>query len=215
VSAPDAGADTRPAERTHWGTLKLHGMYNAALGDNQVEGWNRCGIFFLDFYAAIKVNSSAGVSASFEYVVAKRFGFEASFVYWREAVNLEFEATGLTITGSPNFVLPLLGANYHFLSRGPVDLYAGPVIGLGVVATGWPYDEIQIRQDVALGLNLQADYYLSESWALGAAIKYLDFGEVQFSVFPPDISGLICDNGLAGLGHMNFVSLTLGVAYQF
>ena len=59
------------------------------------------------------------------------------------------------------------------------------------------------------------DYYLGESWSLGGSLKYLDFGEVAFSVLPPGVDGLVCDNGLFGIGHLNFVSLNFGIGYRF
>ena len=67
-------------------------------------------------------------------------------------VELRFEAEGIEIEGAPNFILPVLGGNYHFLSRGNTDLYAGAIVGLGLLATGNPIGDIEISSDVALGL---------------------------------------------------------------
>jgi opacity protein-like surface antigen len=218
VPGSDPRADSNGGTKTQWGTLKFQGMLTVPLGENQVEAWNECDIFLLDlldFYSSIKVSTAGGVLASFEYVFARRYGIEVSFIYWRKMVELHFEATGITIDGSPNFVFPMLGGNYHFLKGGKIDLYAGPIVGLGLIATGWPYDNIEIKKDVALGLNAGLDYYFHSSWSVGATLKYIDFGEVQFSLFPPEFEGLICNNGLFGLGHLNVVSMTLGVGYKF
>ncbi|MFO7914619.1 MAG: outer membrane beta-barrel protein [Candidatus Krumholzibacteriales bacterium] len=204
-------------ERRSYGKLRVQPLFAFPLGDNEVSGWNRCGGFWslLDFYAGVRTNNSAGVTAAFEYVIRGRYGIELSFVYMREVVDLEAEVTGLRIAGSPNFVLPMLGANYHFLDDKKKDLYAGGFVGLGVIATGWSYEQIEISKDIALGLNLGLDYYLGDSWSLGGTIKYTDFGEIGFSIFPPEYSGLICDNGLFGLGHMNMITFTAGAGYRF
>jgi outer membrane protein W len=213
----DSRADTNRGGRTHWATLRLQGTAIIPLGDNSVEAWNDCGSGWLDylsFSSSIDVNTTAGVLASFEYVAARRFGFELDLVYWSEVVGLSFEATGVTVEGSPNFILPTLGANYHFFTSEKVDAFAGALCTLGIIASGFA-SEIEISKDFALGLNLGMDYYLGESWSLGGSLKYLDFGEVAFSVLPPGIDGLICDNGLFGIGHLNFVSLNFGIGYRF
>jgi hypothetical protein len=46
-------------------------------------------------------------------------------------------------------------------------------------------------------------------------MKYLDFGEMDFSIFPKGYDGLICNNGLFGVGDMRLLSLTVGVGYRF
>jgi len=213
-------AEAEPAEtkrRSSYGKLRVQPLLAFPLGDNEVAGWNECGGFFslLDFYAGVSTNNSVGVTANFEYVFKGRYGIELSFLYMREVVDLEARVTGLKIAGSPNFVMPMLGANYHFISDSKKDLYAGGFVGLGVIATGWSYERIEISKDVALGLNLGLDYYLGDSWSLGGSVKYTDFGEIGFSIFPPGYSGLICDNGLFGLGHMNMVTFTVGAGYRF
>ncbi|MBD3179750.1 MAG: outer membrane beta-barrel protein [Candidatus Latescibacteria bacterium] len=200
-----------------YGKLRVQPLLALPLGENEVAGWNDCGSFFdlLNFYGAVSSNTSVGITANFEYVIRGRYGIELSFVYMREVVDIEAEVTALRISGSPNFVMPMLGANYHFLNDSSKDLYAGGFIGLGVIATGWSYEQIEISKDVALGVNAGLDYYLSETWSLGASVKYTDFGEIGFSVFPPGYSGLICDNGVFGLGHMNMITFTLGAGYRF
>jgi opacity protein-like surface antigen len=192
-------------------------MFTLPLGENNIEIWNDCGIEWLDFLnfsSAININTTGGILASFEYVVKRRYGFEASFIYWYEIVDLYFEATDITIEGSPNFILPTIGMNYHFLTDDKKDLYAGGLISLGVIATGVMFD-IEVSKDVALGLNLGMDYYLEKSWSLGATIKYIDFGELDFSLLPSGLEGIICNNGLFGIGHMNTISVTLGAGYRF
>jgi len=213
-----SGSDSGAASRSHWGVLKLQGMYSWPLGDNYVEAWNACEdsfLDFLDFYSSINVNNSVGVLGGFEYVLARRYGLEASFMYWHKVVDLKFEASGITIDGAPNFILPVLGFNYHFFTERKTDLYAGPLVGLGVIATGWGYDELDISKDVALGLNLALDYYIDESWSVGGTLKYLDFGSVDFSIFPAGVEGFVCNNGLFGIGDMRLLSLTIGVGYKF
>ena len=213
----DSRADANRDGRTRWATLRVQGTAIIPLGDNHLEAWNDCGsgwIDYLSFSSSIDVNTSVGVLASFEYVAARRFGFEVDLIYWSEVLGLRFEATGITVDGSPNFILPTLGANYHFLTGEKTDAYAGALCTLGVIATGFGAD-IEISKDIALGLNLGIDYYVEKSWSVGGSIKYLDFGEVDFSVLPPSIEGIVCDNGLFGIGHMNFVSLTFGIGYRF
>jgi outer membrane protein W len=212
----DSRANANRDGRTRWATLRFQGTAIVPLGDNSVEAWNDCGsgwIDYLSFSSSIDVNTSAGVLASFEYVVARRFGFEVDFVYWSEVVGLRFDATDITVEGSPNFILPTLGANYHFLTRGKVDAFAGALCSLGIIATGFGAD-IDISKDFMLGLNLGIDYYVDESWSVGGSVKYLDFGEVDFSVLPPGAE-FVCDNGLFGIGQLNFISMTFGIGYRF
>ncbi len=214
----DSVAEEDWKSATHWGTLKFQGSLAVPLGENQVEAWNTCDIpllNLLDFYSSIKVNTTGGVLAAFEYVFARRIGIEVSFIYWAEIVEIEFVATGFDIKGAPNFTFPTVGANYHFTPGKNLDLYAGGLIALGVIATGWPADNIEISKDIALGLSFSADYYFDKSWSLGTSLKYIDFGEIEFSVFPPGFSGLICNNGLFGLGHLNLISVNVGLGYRF
>lgn len=217
---PDICSGARADEESagsSFGKLRVQPLFALPLGENEVAGWNDCGSFFdlLNFYGALRSNSSVGVTANFEYVIRGRYGIELSFVYMREVVDIEAEAAGLRITGSPNFVMPMLGANYHFLGSRDKDVYAGGFVGLGVIATGWSYQRIEISKDVALGLTAGLDYYPWDSWSIGASVKYTDFGEIAFSVFPPGYSGLICDNGVFGLGHMNMITFAVGAGYRF
>jgi outer membrane protein W len=219
LSTPSLGAaaGAEAAPRTSYAVARVQGMMTFPLGENHVEAWNDCGegwLDYLSFNAAIDVNSSWGILGSFEYVVSGRYGIELSLLYWGRFVDLEFAATGLTVEGSPNFILPTLGVNYHFLVDEKKDVYGGALLTLGVIASGF-YTDIEVSKDVALGLNLGMDYYVAKSWSLGAAVKYVDFGELEFSVLPPGMSGLVCDNGLFGLGHLNVISLTLGVGFRF
>lgn len=213
----DARTAGSGARKTRWGTLRVQGLLTTPLSNNQVEGWNNCGSGWLDylsFYSSINVNTSEGVLANFEYVVAGKYGFGIDLMYWREIVELHFAATGTTVDGSPNFIMPTIGMNYHFVTDGKRDIYAGALCALGVLATGF-YTDIEVSKDVALGLNLGIDYYVKRSWSLGATLKYIDFGELDFSVLPSGMEGIICNNGLFGVGHMNFVSLTFGIGYRF
>ena len=205
------------APKERWAVARLQGMLTVPLGGNSVKGWNDCnsGWFdYLDFYSEIGVNSSAGVLASFEYVVARRYGFEVGFVYWHDIVDLAFETEGFTVAGSPNFIMPTLGVNYHFRTDETKDIYAGALCALGVVATGF-FTDIEVSKDVALGLNAGADFRVRGAWYLGGSVKYVDFGEINFSVLPPGMEGFICDNGIFGLGRMNVVTATCGAGYRF
>jgi len=217
VFAAPAGAGAAPEQRTHWATLRVHGTAAIQLGENHVEGWNDCGSGWLDylsFSSTIDTRTVGGVLGGFEYVFARRYGVEVDFLYWSEVVGIHFEAGDLTVDGSPTFIMPTLGANYHFLVDDKKDVYAGGMLGLGVIATGF-YTDIDVSKDFALGLNLGMDWFLSERWCLGGTVKYVDFGELAFSVLPPGMSGLVCDNGLFGIGHMNYVSLNLGLGLRF
>jgi len=215
ASLPAAASEEQG--RGSFGKLRVQPLLSLPVGDNEVSGWNECGDYWslLDFYGAARSNNSLGVTASFEYVISGRYGIELSFVYMREVVDLEARVTGLRIEGSPNFVLPMIGSNYHFLNDENIDLYAGGFVGLGVIATGWSYENIEISKDIALGINVGLDYYLTDTWSMGGSMKYTDFGEIGFSIFPPGYSGLICDNGLIGLGSMNMFTFTVGAGYRF
>ncbi len=210
-------ADSNERTGTGGGRIRLQGIFIRPLGDNHIELWNDCGSGWFDllnFNSSIDVNTTGGILASFEYVFGTRYGIEAGFAYWHEFVDLNFEATGLTIHGSPNFIMPTIGANYHFLTDEKKDLYAGGLCCLGVIATGMGTD-IEISKDIALGLNLGADYYVHDPWSVGLALKYLDFGELDFSLLPPGLEGIICNNGLFGIGHLNCISVTAGIGYRF
>jgi len=205
------------AERTHWGIARLQGVMTLPVGNDHAEIYNDCGggLFnFLNFYASVNVNTSGGVLGSFEYVLARRFGIELGFNWWRQVVDIKFETDDITIEGAPNFILPTLGFNYHFLIDSKADLYLGAMATLGIVASGMG-TSIDVSKDFALGLNFGIDYYVSESWFIGGNIKYLDFGQLDFSVLPPGIDGIICDNGLFGIGNLNTLSLTCGAGYRF
>jgi outer membrane protein W len=187
------------------------------VGNDHAEIWNDCGdswFDFLNFYASINVNTSGGVLGSFEYVFKRRFGVELGLYWWRQIVDIKFETEGTTIEGAPNFIMPVLGFNYHFLPGSRADLYLGGLACLGVIATGMGSD-IEVSKDFALGMNFGIDYYISGPWSFGGNVKYLDFGEMDFSLLPPGIDGIICDNGLFGIGEMNTISLTAGAAYRF
>jgi hypothetical protein len=211
----DANADTTGEPRSRWAVARLHGLLTLPLGDNHVEAWNDCEGWFdyLDFGSTIDVNTTGGVVASFEYVVKRRFGFELGLNYWYQIMNLRFEAEDLEVEGCPNFILPTIGMNYHLLTDEKKDLYGGALCSLGVIATGVAAD-LEVSKDFALGVVLGMDYYVKEKWSIGASAKYIDFGQLDFSLLPPGVS-LICDNGLFGLGHMNVLSLTCGVGYRF
>jgi hypothetical protein len=213
----DARAETDGEDATRWGKVRLQGVLILPLADNRVEGWNDCGpgwIGFLNFYTSIDANRAGGIHASFEYVLKRRYGIEAGLAYWSDIVSIYFTTNGTTVEGSPNFIMPVIGLNYHFLTDDRKDIYAGPTACLGVMATGLGVD-IEVSKDVALGLKAGMDYYFKESWSLGAALQYIDFGELDFSLLPPGLSGIICNNGLFGIGSLNFVSLTCGVGYRF
>lgn len=210
-------AETNEDGGTRWGKFRIQGVLIAPLGDDRVEGWNDCGsgwIELLNFYSSINSGRAGGVRAGFEYVLKRRYGIEAGLAYWSNIVNLHFEATGITVDGSPNFIMPLIGLNYHFLTDAKKDLYAGPVSCLGVIATGLGTD-IEVSKDFALGLKLGMDYYVARSWSLGANLEYIDFGDLDFSLLPPGMEGIICNNGLFGAGGLNFFSVTLGTGYRF
>ncbi|MDD3642548.1 MAG: hypothetical protein PHQ19_03690, partial [Candidatus Krumholzibacteria bacterium] len=127
---------------------------------------------------------------------------------------LEYRAEDLLIEGSPNFILPTLGANYHFWSDERKDFYAGGFATLGVIVSGVGFN-MDLESDWALGLNAGMDYTVSGPWTLGITMKYIDFGTLDFSVLPEGIQGLVCDNGGFGVGGLNFLSATAGVGYRF
>lgn len=212
-----APAQTAGTGKTHWGTLRAQGVFIHPLGDNRVEVWNDCGAGFFDFLnfsATITTHTVGGALASFEYVFKSRYGVELGLVYWSNIVSLHFEMEDLAIDGSPSFIMPTIGGNYHFWVDEKKDLYAGGLCCLGVIATGLGFD-LDVSTDIALGLNLGIDYYVKEHWSVGATAKYIDFGELDFSLLPPGIDGIICNNGLFGLGHLNTISATLGIGYRF
>ena len=201
-----------------YGTLRLRGMLTAPLGENTVEAWNDCGdggwFDYLAFRGLLESNVSGGASASFEYVFSGRYGLEASFIYWYDILDIRFETEGFTAEGSPNFILPTIGANYHLVNDERKDIYAGASVTLGVLATGVAFD-MDVSKDVALGLNLGMDYRLDERWSIGGSLKYIDFGEIDFSLLPSWLEGVVCDNGLVGFGHLNTVTVSFGAGYRF
>ena len=203
--------------RTRWGIGRVQGMITLPVGNDHAEIWNDCGdswLSFLNFGASINVNTSGGMLGSFEYVISRRYGFELGMLWWRQFIDIKFEAEGLTVEGTPNFIMPTLGFNYHFLPGRTADIYAGALCCLGVMATGTGTD-IDVSKDLALGINFGIDYYISGRWSIGGSAKYLDFGQLDFSLLPPGIDGIICDNGLFGLGRLNTLSLSCGAAYRF
>ncbi len=203
--------------RTHWGIARVQGVMTLPVGNDHAEVWNDCGIGwfdFLNFYASINVNTSGGVLGSFEYVLARRYGIELGLNWWRQIVDIRFETEDITIQGAPNFIMPILGFNYHFLTDSRADIYLGAMATLGIIASGMGTD-IDVGKDFALGLNFGIDYYVSGSWSIGGTAKYLDFGQMEFSLLPHGIDGIICDNGLFGIGDMNTISLTCGAGYRF
>jgi len=203
--------------RSHWGILRVQGVMTLPVGNDHAEVYNDCGsgLFdFLNFNASINVNTSGGVLGSFEYVLKRRYGIELAFNWWKQFVDIRFETDDMTIEGAPNFILPTLGFNYHFLTDSKADLYLGAMATLGIVATGMGTD-IEVSKDFALGLNFGIDYYVSGPWSIGGTVKYIDFGQMEFSLLPAGIEGIICDNGLFGIGDMSTVSVTCGAAYRF
>jgi len=213
----DSIAETADESRTHWGKLRVQGVFIMPLADNRVEGWNDCGsgwFDFLNFYSSIDANRAGGTVASFEYVLKRRYGIELSMAYWADIVSIYFNTDGTNIEGSPNFIMPIIGVNYHFPSYSRVDMYAGPLACLGVIATGLGTD-IEVSKDVALGVKVGIDYYVKGAWSIGTILEYLDFGEMDFSLLPGELEGIVCNNGLFGIGSLNFISLRCGVGYRF
>jgi outer membrane protein W len=210
-----AAAGDFPPSR--WAVARFQGLVTFPLGENNVAAWNDCGSGWLGsvgFESSIDTHISGGCLANFEYVLKHRYGLEVGFTYWHEILTLWAEAAGYTVEGAPNFIMPTLGANYHFLTDEKKDIYGGALCALGVIATGSGSD-IDVSKDVALGLSLGMDYYVKGSWSVGATAKYIDFGEIDFSLFPEGVQGFLCDNGLIGLGHLNVISLTFGVGFRF
>ncbi len=202
---------------SRWAVARFQGLVTFPLGENNVAAWNDCGSGWLEsigFESSIDTHNSAGLLGSFEYVLKRRFGLEVGFNYWHEILTLWAEAAGYTVEGCPNFIMPTIGANYHFVTDAKKDIYGGGLCALGVIATGSGSD-MDVSKDVALGLSLGMDYYVKGSWSVGGAAKYVDFGEIDFSLFPEEVRGFLCDNGLTGLGRLNVISLSFGIGYRF
>lgn len=215
MSAAGAG-EYGAGQRTSWTNLRLQGVGIAPLGQNRIEIWNECGGWFdwLDFRTTVDVATTGGVTGSFEYVFKHRYGIEAALSWWYDVIEIDYRAGDFSISGSPNFILPTLGANYHFYSDGRKDFYAGGFFSLGVIVTGVGFD-IDVSSDVALGLNFGMDYAIADTWTLGFTVKYIDFGTLNFSLLPPGMRGIVCDNGAFGVGNLNFISATAGIGYRF
>jgi outer membrane protein W len=213
----EARAETGYETPSRWAVARLQGLMTFPLGENNVAAWNDCGsgwLGSLGFDSSIDTRTSGGVLASFEYVFKRKYGVEIGLTYWRQIMTLWAEAAGYTVEGFPNFIMPTVGANYHFLTDGKKDIYGGALCTLGVIATG-SGSNIDVSKDIALGVTFGVDYYVKGSWSVGGAAKYIDFGEIDFSLFPEGVQGFLCDNGLFGLGHLNVVSLTVGIGYRF
>lgn len=202
--------------RDNWGTLRVSGVAITPLGDDEIAIWNECGgwLDWLDFEAEVFVERTAGISGSFEYVFKRRYGIEVALTWWYDVIMVDYRAEDLRIEGSPNFILPTLGANYHFFSDGRKDFYAGGFFTLGVLVSGIGFD-MELESDWALGLNAGMDYAVSGPWTLGITLKYIDFGTLDFSILPPGLEGLVCDNGGFGVGNLNFLSATAGIGFRF
>lgn len=202
--------------RENWGTLRVQGVAITPLGEDHVEVWNECGGWFdwLDFRATIDVERTAGVAGSFEYVFKRRYGIEVAMTWWYDAVVIDYRAEDLSITGSPNFILPTIGANYHFYNDDRKDIFAGGFVTIGVIVTGVGFG-VDLESDWTIGLNAGMDYTVSGPWTLGVTLKYIDFGTLDFSLLPPGIKGIVCDNGAFGVGNLNYLSATAGVGYRF
>lgn len=219
AAAAGCRAEAARWEKRQWAVARLRGLVTVPLGENAVRGWNECDsdwFDYLDFRSEIGVNVAPGVMASFEYVFARKYGVEIGFVYWYHIIDLFFETEGLeaTVEGSPNFIMPTIGANYHFVTDEKKDIYAGAMCTLGVLATGF-FTDIDVSKDVALGVTVGMDYCVKGPWSVGGNLMYVDFGEIDFSVLPEGLEGFVCDNGLFGLGHLNVCTATFGVGYRF
>lgn len=210
------GPAASQAARTTWGTLRLQGVGITPLGENNIEIWNQCGgwLDWLDFRATVDVERTGGIMGSFEYVFKRRYGIELAMSYWYEPIMIDYIAEDLRIEGSPKFILPTLGANYHFYTGERADVYAGGFFTLGVLITGVAFD-IDLESDWALGINAGMDYLFAGPWSVGFTVKYIDFGTLDFSILPPWLEGLVCDNGGFGVGNLNFISATAGIGYRF
>jgi len=60
-------AGTSEPSRTHWGKLRLQGVFILPLGENHVEAWNECDSGWLalfNFNSSIDVNTTGGFLAS-------------------------------------------------------------------------------------------------------------------------------------------------------
>lgn len=217
IYGPDATAGPDPGTRNHWGILRVNGLFTFPLGTNSVKAWNDCGDFWvLNFDSSLDIKNAPGLVASFEYVVAKKYGMELSLIYWHKIVDIgvSYADDWQTIEGSPNFIMPVLGFNYHIFTGEKLDFYAGPIIGLGIYATGIMTD-IDVSGDTAFGINVGTDYYFRERWFIGGSARYVDFGDIGFSLFPPGYPGIVCNNGLVGIGDMNLMTFTAGVGFRF
>jgi opacity protein-like surface antigen len=213
----ESGGAAGAVPPSRWAVARLQGLVTFPLGDNTIAAWNDCGsgwLGYLGFDSSIDTHWSGGVVATFEYVLHRRYGLEVGFTYWHEIMTLWAKAVGYTIEGCPNFIMPTIGANYHFVTDEKKDVYGGALCALGVIATG-SGSNIDVSKDVALGVSFGMDYRVKGPWSIGATAKYIDFGEIDFSLFPEGVQGFLCDNGLFGLGHLNVVSLTFGMGYRF
>jgi len=124
--------------------------------------------------AEIEADSTFAFGILYEARMGDRWGFESG-VYFAD-FDFEIQAAGLSLDFGSALAIPLtVGANFHFVSREHVDLYAGPLVAY----TFWgnldtPVGTAEIDGDFGFGAVAGADFRLGNSgWTFNLATRYL------------------------------------------
>lgn len=133
--------------------------------------------------------SAMGYGLALEYRASRRIGWELGVLRARPEIMLHGAVqpgSELSVGERVSFMPVTLGLNLHLTPDGPLDIYAGPVVGYAFfgdltykVATEGGEQRIEFRSgnSFAWGATLGADVTLGHgAWSLGAALTYLDVG---------------------------------------
>jgi outer membrane protein W len=133
--------------------------------------------------------SAMGYGLALEYRASRRIGWELGVLRARPEIVLHGEVqpgSELSVGERVSFMPVTLGLNVHLTPDGPIDVYAGPVVGYVFfgdltykVSAGSAEQtlELQSGDSFAWGATLGADVALGRGkWSVGAALTYLDIG---------------------------------------
>jgi outer membrane protein W len=132
---------------------------------------------------------AVGYGRALEYRASRRVGWELGILRATPEIRLHGEVepgSELSLAKKVSFVPVTLGLNLHLTPDGPIDVYAGPVVGYAffgdltyTFGAGGSEQRIEFTSgnSFAWGATLGADVALGNGrWAVGAALTYLDIG---------------------------------------
>jgi len=151
------------------------------------------------------LNSGDGLGAELEYRKNCPLGLALGLLAGSLDTMLSFdsETEWLMDTGSADFKLVTVGANFHLSPYSRADFFVGPFIGLmdysGVSFNlGGRNFNRDLDNDTAIGLNAGVDVPFKENgpWAFTAGVRYLA-STAKGDGFELDVNPLIATAGLA------------------